>query len=247
MHCLLAGLERRVGGERIAGFLDHDRLGKIGEHLQRAIQRSQKLAQLKQFLEVVGAQHQRRVGWKGGMCHRRRVARAGRGRGAETASGRLFATPAAQYLRPSPRLATASKPRGLGRGTGLRARRLIRGGASVVGADRAARNFDRQRLHVEGNPASVFGLPTCGVWPGVIERSAPYFCMMAWICGIELDLAVRLRRSDRVEAADRHDARGAVVKFVGLAPLWPAAPRSFCGLFRRHRPVCFSGSRPLSS
>ncbi len=54
---------------------------------------------------------------------------------------------------------------------------------------------------------------------------------MAWIRGIELDLAAGLRRANRVEAADRHDARSAVVKFVGRHPFGPEGFGQLVGFF----------------
>ena len=68
----------------------------------------------------------------------------------------------------------------------------------------------------KGMLASFLACPTWGGLPGSTLASAPKVAHDRVDGRIDFDFAVGSLRSDRLEAADRYDARRAIVKFVGV-------------------------------
>ena len=60
MHCLLRGLQRRVGGECVAVLDDFDRIRQVVERDDRKAARREQLGQLCALLAIVRADDERR-------------------------------------------------------------------------------------------------------------------------------------------------------------------------------------------
>ena len=183
---LLDGLQRGVGGKRVAVFDHLDRVGKIGQRPQFQPGRREQIGQFQPFFAIGGAENQERWRWSRWSVIRR-FGKSGRGSGAGESRGsptrRLECRPYRIVSLSSTRLCLPISRRL------VYCLRLPPLRESARG-DRPLGHLDRKRLNVEGmmpcDQRSSSVITRRPGWPGMgaSTASAPKVFMIVWIVGL---------------------------------------------------------------